>query len=83
RLRRGLRDQPTGLPRPLSRQVRAVRQGEQDHPPLRDAGTLGTAPLGYRRRTCCLYYRVPGGGLCGDCVLREAPGRGSGRGTPG
>ncbi|OLT19328.1 hypothetical protein BJF78_11360 [Pseudonocardia sp. CNS-139] len=23
----------------------------------------------FRRRTCCLYYRVPGGGLCGDCVL--------------
>ncbi|MEV7440732.1 (2Fe-2S)-binding protein [Streptomyces sp. NPDC091204] len=22
------------------------------------------------RRSCCLYYRVPGGGLCGDCVLR-------------
>jgi hypothetical protein len=22
-----------------------------------------------RRRSCCLYYRVPGGGLCGDCVL--------------
>jgi iron complex transport system ATP-binding protein len=24
---------------------------------------------GYRRTSCCLYYRVPGGGLCGDCVL--------------
>ncbi|HLU55113.1 MAG TPA: (2Fe-2S)-binding protein [Pseudonocardia sp.] len=22
----------------------------------------------FRRRTCCLYYRVPGGGLCDDCV---------------
>ena len=21
------------------------------------------------RRNCCLFYRVPGGGLCGDCVL--------------
>lgn len=21
------------------------------------------------RRSCCLYYRVPGGGLCGDCPL--------------
>jgi ferric iron reductase protein FhuF len=21
------------------------------------------------RRNCCLYYRVPGGGMCGDCVL--------------
>lgn len=23
------------------------------------------------RRSCCLYYQVPGGGLCGDCVLRR------------
>jgi ferric iron reductase protein FhuF len=23
----------------------------------------------FRRRSCCLYYRVPGGGLCADCVL--------------
>ncbi|TWF75867.1 FhuF-like iron-sulfur protein [Pseudonocardia hierapolitana] len=22
----------------------------------------------FRRRSCCLYYRVPGGGLCDDCV---------------
>ncbi len=38
-----------------------------DLPPLRGTGTLG--PQGFRRRSCCLYYRVPGGGLCGDCVL--------------
>ena len=36
-------------------------------PPLRGAGTFG--PRGFRRRSCCLYYRVPGGGLCGDCAL--------------
>ncbi|MDQ2812953.1 MAG: (2Fe-2S)-binding protein [Actinomycetota bacterium] len=24
------------------------------------------------RRSCCLYYRVPGGGTCGDCVLTPA-----------
>lgn len=28
---------------------------------------------GYRRTSCCLYYRVPGGGLCGDCVLTTQP----------
>jgi FhuF 2Fe-2S C-terminal domain/Ferric iron reductase FhuF-like transporter len=38
-----------------------------DLPPLRGTGTLG--PSGFRRRSCCLYYRVPGGGLCGDCAL--------------
>lgn len=26
----------------------------------------------FRRRSCCLYHRVPGGGLCGDCVLSPA-----------
>jgi ferric iron reductase protein FhuF len=25
----------------------------------------------YERETCCLYYRLPGGGLCGDCVLHR------------
>ena len=23
----------------------------------------------YRRLSCCLFYRTPGGGMCGDCVL--------------
>lgn len=25
----------------------------------------------FRRRSCCLYYRVPGGAICGDCVLHD------------
>ncbi|MFL6054862.1 MAG: (2Fe-2S)-binding protein [Actinoallomurus sp.] len=36
-------------------------------PPL--TGTGGLGPHGFRRRSCCLYYRVPGGGKCGDCAL--------------
>ena len=28
------------------------------------------------RSSCCLYYRVPGGGYCGDCVLARRTGRG-------
>ncbi|MEU1536750.1 (2Fe-2S)-binding protein [Actinacidiphila glaucinigra] len=42
-------------------------------PLLRDAGGLrltGPGAPAYVRRSCCLYYRVPGGGLCGDCALR-------------
>ena len=43
-------------------------------PPLAGTGTLvqpdpGCARLFLVRRSCCLYYRVPGGGLCGDCIL--------------
>jgi iron complex transport system ATP-binding protein len=28
-----------------------------------------------RRATCCLFYEVPGGGLCSDCVLTRMPTR--------
>lgn len=44
--------------------------------PLRDAGVLDwravdeTDPQAYfRRRNCCLFYRIPSGGFCGDCLL--------------
>ncbi|MFF8594348.1 (2Fe-2S)-binding protein [Streptomyces sp. NPDC015220] len=41
------------------------------HPLLAGTGTLtGTE---FRRRSCCLYYRVPGGGVCGDCCFARAP----------
>jgi hypothetical protein len=41
------------------------------HPLLDGTGTLtGTA---FRRRSCCLYYRVPGGGVCGDCCFPRPP----------
>ncbi|WP_017591736.1 (2Fe-2S)-binding protein [Nocardiopsis potens] len=51
-------------------------------PPL--AGLGGPAEPGtgvaesFVRTTCCLYYRLPGAGKCGDCALlgrRPAPGR--------
>jgi ferric iron reductase protein FhuF len=37
-------------------------------PALAGSGTWAR-PWSLRRASCCLYYRVPGGGLCGDCVL--------------
>ncbi|GAA4015701.1 hypothetical protein GCM10022247_43280 [Allokutzneria multivorans] len=39
-------------------------------PRLSETGAF--TPTGYRRRSCCLYYRVPNGGLCGDCSLSRA-----------
>jgi hypothetical protein len=30
---------------------------------------LGRGRPGFRRRSCCLLYRLPHGGTCGDCVL--------------
>ncbi|MBJ3812549.1 (2Fe-2S)-binding protein [Streptomyces flavofungini] len=45
------------------------------HPSLSATGTLdGTA---FRRRSCCLYYRCPNGGLCGDCCFDRPPQRSS------
>jgi iron complex transport system ATP-binding protein len=37
------------------------------------ADAIVFSDAGYRRKSCCLYYRVPGGGLCGDCVLTTQP----------
>ncbi|WP_437049377.1 (2Fe-2S)-binding protein [Streptomyces sp. enrichment culture] len=45
------------------------------HPLLAGTGVLtGTA---FRRRSCCLYYRVPGKGVCGDCCFPSPPGSAS------
>ncbi|MFE7948543.1 (2Fe-2S)-binding protein [Streptomyces sp. NPDC057426] len=41
------------------------------HPDL--AGTVQGPAL--RRTSCCLYYRCPSGGLCGDCVFDHPPAR--------
>ena len=36
---------------------------------LAGSGTITSGGLGFRRRSCCLYYRIPNGGKCGDCPL--------------
>ncbi|MCW1098373.1 (2Fe-2S)-binding protein [Streptomyces sp. RS2] len=49
--------------------ARSLTAGLLAHPLLAGTGTLtGTS---FRRRSCCLYYRVPGGGVCGDCCFPE------------
>lgn len=49
-------------------------------PPLAGTGTLVRPDPGCPRRflvrhNCCLYYRIPGGGTCADCVLTPEPAR--------
>jgi ferric iron reductase protein FhuF len=41
------------------------------HGPLANSGELTreNRHLRFMRRSCCLYYRLPGGGTCGDCPL--------------
>ncbi|RII20315.1 hypothetical protein DSC45_03745 [Streptomyces sp. YIM 130001] len=43
------------------------------HPGLRAEGPLPAPGARHRRRSCCLYYRCPGGGLCGDCCFDAPP----------
>jgi ferric iron reductase protein FhuF len=45
-----------------------------DRGPLRGTGTLSVhdGRLAFRRRSCCLYYRLDGGGMCADCALLPA-----------
>jgi hypothetical protein len=36
---------------------------------LRGTGIFTGPGIEFRRNSCCLYYRVPGGGTCADCSL--------------
>ncbi|WP_330172536.1 (2Fe-2S)-binding protein [Streptomyces sp. NBC_01498] len=51
------------------------------HPDLRTTGVSRDGT--FRRRSCCLYYRCPSGGLCGDCVFDRPPPRPSAREVSG
>ncbi|WUT00715.1 (2Fe-2S)-binding protein [Streptomyces sp. NBC_00708] len=58
RLRPGLRGPLTELTRDLLETGR-----------LRGTGRITGPGPAFRRRSCCLYYRVPNGSKCGDCCL--------------
>ncbi|WP_294003223.1 (2Fe-2S)-binding protein [Streptomyces sp.] len=51
--------------------TRALADALFAHPLLSTTGTR--TGLAFRRRSCCLYYRVPGGGVCGDCCFTQPP----------
>lgn len=55
----------------VAERARALTAGLLSHPDL--SGTVRGPVL--RRTSCCLYYRCPGGGLCGDCVFDRPPRR--------
>jgi iron complex transport system ATP-binding protein len=38
------------------------------------SGAIEFDDAGYRRTSCCFYYRTRSSGLCGDCVLTDVPG---------
>jgi hypothetical protein len=53
----------------LAPPARALAQRLLDTGLLRGTGELTGPGLEFTRRSCCLFYRVPGGGLCSDCPL--------------
>jgi FhuF 2Fe-2S C-terminal domain len=57
----------------LGRPARALAERLLDTGVLRGTGELTGPGLEFLRRSCCLFYRVPGGGLCSDCPLPEPP----------
>ncbi|MFJ7625326.1 (2Fe-2S)-binding protein [Streptomyces sp. NPDC097595] len=59
-----LRSRP-GLRGPLT----ALTRGLLETGRLRGTGRITGPRLTFRRRSCCLYYRLPGGSTCGDCCL--------------
>ncbi|MFD6417697.1 (2Fe-2S)-binding protein [Streptomyces sp. NPDC060194] len=77
---RALRDWSRANHRPeAARRATAVAHALFALPELRGTGTLRAGA--FRRTSCCLYYRVPAGGLCGDCCLDHPPVRSSVRAT--
>lgn len=48
---------------------RALVGGLLADAPMADAGRLDRDI--FTRRSCCLFYKVPGAGLCGDCVISQ------------
>lgn len=64
----------------VDRHLGHIGQGpsvRQAHRLLADPRLAGAVVLhengDHRRRSCCLYYRVPDAGLCGDCALDQKP----------
>jgi hypothetical protein len=54
---------------PASRPWRPLAAAAQATPELRESGSLRGGTPAFVRRSCCLYYQAPGGGLCGDCPI--------------
>ena len=40
---------------------------------LAGSGVVTDPHLSFRRRSCCLFYRIPGASVCGDCVFPRTP----------
>jgi hypothetical protein len=55
----------------LHTSIVAVTRSLLDTGVMAGSGVITDAQLGFTRHSCCLFYRLPGGSLCGDCVLHR------------
>ena len=53
----------------LRRSVVRITNSLLDTGRLAGSGVITSDDLDFRRRSCCLYYRIPAGGKCSDCPL--------------
>ncbi len=53
----------------LRRPITGITDSLLDTGRLAGSGVITRGDLNFRRRSCCLFYRAPGGGKCGDCPL--------------
>jgi iron complex transport system ATP-binding protein len=60
--------------RPASPPESARRLADRLCDDERLSGAIRFGSTGYRRASCCLYYRTRNSGLCGDCVFTRVPG---------
>jgi iron complex transport system ATP-binding protein len=60
--------------RPASSPDSARRLADRLCVDQRLSGAIRFGDAGYRRASCCLYYRTRNSGLCGDCVFTRIPG---------
>ena len=60
--------------RPASPPESARRLADRLCDDERLSGAIRFGNTGYRRASCCLYYRTRNSGLCGDCVFTRVPG---------
>lgn len=57
----------------LRRAITETTRSLLDTGVLAGSGVITGPRLGFRRRSCCLFSRLPDGSLCGDCVLHRTP----------
>jgi FhuF 2Fe-2S C-terminal domain len=55
----------------LRRPIVEITDSLLDTGVLSESGVITDSHLGFKRGSCCLFYRIPEQAVCGDCVFRQ------------